>query len=208
MRTDVKGNIWVLDSLAGWVWQAPASVLHQCRYLPSVLQCRGPLLLPERQWEMGARDPVPLSQSPHHPCGDTVGPQRRRQSPHRAGQVQREAGTRGGGQVVCRGDQSRLLHWVLSLDSEEPQRGLRCSHCGRHSVLGLPAAAKEVQEQDSRQDEDLVQVLVEEVLLFRMMLMGTPAGCVPTKPTLEAILAEMTLWLCRTCIASACVYGL
>lgn len=26
-----------------------------------------------------------------------------------------------------------------------------------------------------------------------MMLMGTPAGCVPIKPTLEAILADVTL---------------
>lgn len=142
---DVKDNIWVLDSLVGWVWQAPAFVLHHPDIFLLCFSVRS--LLPERQWEMGARDSVPLSQSPHHPRGDTVGPQRRRQSPHRAGQMQREAGTWGGGQVVCRGDQSHLLHWVLSFWLRRTSRRSSDSHCSRHSVLDSQQQPKNFQEQ-------------------------------------------------------------
>lgn len=76
-------------------------MLHQHRHLPAVLQRRQPLVLPERQREVGPRNPMPLPQGAHHPGGDAVGPPGGRQGAHRAGQVQGEAGPGGGRKALC-----------------------------------------------------------------------------------------------------------
>lgn len=150
----------------GWIWQAPPTVLHQHRHLFAVLQCSEPFIFPECDREMGPWNPMSLPQGPYYSRRDPIGPPRRRQSTHWAWQMQREACGGGGRKALCRGNKSRLLHRMLRFDSEKPQRSLWCSHCGWHSLLGYSATAKEIQKQDSRQDEKPLQVLVEKILLF------------------------------------------
>lgn len=140
--------LWSANSVlfcAGWIRQAQASVLHQHGHLPAVLQRGEPFILPEREWEVGCWNSLPLPQGTHYPGWDTVRPPGGCQSPHRAGQVQRKASLGGGCKALCWGNKSRVLHRVLRFDSEKPQGGLWCSHRGWHSVLGYPAATKEIQ---------------------------------------------------------------
>lgn len=155
-----------LSSCTGWIWQAPATVLHQHRHLFAVLQCGEPVLFPERERKVGSRDPMPLPQSANYSRRDPVGPPGGCQSPHWARQMQRKACGGGGRQALCRGNKSHLLHRVLRFDSEKPQRSLWCSHCCWHSVLGYATTAQKIEKQNSGQNEKPFQVLVEKVLLF------------------------------------------
>lgn len=132
-------------SWSGWIRQAQASVLHQHGHLLVVLQRGEPFVLPECEWEVGSWNSLPLPQGAHYPGWDTVRPPGGCQSPHRAGQVQRKACLGGGCKALCWGNKSHILHRVLRFDSEKPQGGLWCSHRGWYSVLGYPAATKEIQ---------------------------------------------------------------
>lgn len=81
--------------------------------------------------------------------------------------------TRGAGRCagVCSRDRSCGLHGVLLPDPEEPEGSVWHGHTGQPSELQLweaPARETETTEKaktDTRQNEESVQVVVEEVLL-------------------------------------------
>ncbi len=134
---------------AGWVWQAPAAVLHQCWCLLALLQCGKSLLFPECEGEVGSWDPPALPEGTDTVGGHSGWPAARCQSAHPTGPVQGAAGGPPGGLRVCWGSTGRLVHGVLSAHPEEPEGGVWHGYSGQHSVLGQPAAEK-AEEADAR----------------------------------------------------------
>lgn len=134
---------------AGWVWQAPAAVLHQCWRLPAVLQCGKSLLVPECEGEVGAWDPPALPEGTDTAGRHSGWPPARCQSAHPAGPVQGEAGRPRGGLCVCWGSAGCLVHGVFSAHPEEPKGGVWHCYSGQHPVLRQPATEK-AEEADAR----------------------------------------------------------